>query len=405
MTRYTSLSVFLFSALSLIIPSGFSIGAAMLFVGAIVLLKKPRPAILDRNDKIIMATLLFYFTVSILLNLLHHAQGKEYDLPLRFLLAIPALMLLRTYPAKPKYYWAGLAIGGILAACFGAGQLILLGVPRAGGHTNEIQFGNISFILGILCLSGLTWAKEQPQAKQWTLLLLSGFTLGILGAIMSGSRGSWIGLPLCLIIVYICYGKAFDKRIIWSSITALLIAGTIIYLLPQTGVKERVHLAINEAQDYANTHNATTSIGTRIEMWRAGALAAAERPILGWGKTGFVERETALIAEGKIDPFMAGNNHVYNEWLDALVKRGIPGLIALLALHFVPLSAFIRYFRQGTRSQRPYALAGILLITSYLTFGFSQVFMSHNSGVMSLGFMLVIVWSLMRNASALDMAK
>jgi O-antigen ligase len=397
MTRYTSFAVFIFSAIALIVPSGFSFGAALLLIGSVTLLKTGNSAHLNKEDRMVVAVLLFYFLVFVALNLLHGEGIKEYDLPLRFLYAVPALLLLRAYPPAPAFYWAGLIVGGILAGCFAGWQVLFLGAERAGGYTNQIQYGDISFIIGILCLAGFGWAAEQRKATQWIYSLVAGAVFGILGALLTGSRGSWIGLPVCLCVLFYCANK-FSKKYLSGAICLLAVCFGIIYFTPGTGFKARAEAAGKEAQEYLHEKNAVTSIGVRMEMWRTALLVIPERPWLGWGKTGFVAHESALIKEGKVDPFMKDNNHVYNEWLDAMVKRGLPGLIALLALYFVPLAFFVRYLRQGNAMQRPYALGGILLIVCYISFGFSQVFMAHNMGVMTLGFMLVILWGLLRGA-------
>lgn len=402
MIRYTSFAVFIFSAISLIIPSGFSVGAALLLLGSLSLFKQDATVQLNKQDKILIAILLFYFLIFVMLNLLHGEGIKEFDLPLRFLLAVPALLLLRAYPPSPAYYWAGLIVGGVLAGCFTGWQNLFLGQDRAGGHTNPIQYGNISFILGILCLAGFNWAQQQRRAALWIVLLIAGAIMGLLGSLFTGSRGSWMGLPVCLCILYWYYGGTLDKRYVVSAIAVLAIGLTVIYVTPRTEVKTRAELAVNEARDYLRNKNAVTSIGVRMEMWRTAFIVIPERPWFGWGKTGFVARESTLIQDGTINAFMQDNNHVYNEWLDALVKRGVFGLIALLSLYCVPFAFFIHTLRHGHAVQRPYALAGLLLITCFISFGFSQVFMAHNTGVMTLGFMLVILWGLLRNSPQHD---
>ena len=396
MIGYTSLAVFLFFAISLIIPSGFSVGATALLLGGLALFRRNVRLQLDREDQLLIAVLLFYFVVAVIMNLIHGEIIKEYDLPLRFLLAIPSLMVLRLYPPSPRYFWMGLAIGGILAGLFTGWQNLFIIHGRAGGHTNSIQYGNISFIMGIFCLVGLGWAKEQFRAKSWMLLLILGAVMGMLGSMFTGSRGSWVALPICLYLLYRCYGGTISKRYLLSVISALVVICAVIYMIPRTEVKVRAQLAFTEAQDYMRTRNAGSSIGTRMEMWHAGALAAEERPLLGWGKAGFVVRETELINEGKVSPLMQDNNHVYNEWLDAIVKRGVPGLLALLALYLVPLYLFSKYIKHGSAAQKPYALCGLMLIVCYIGFGFSQVFMAHNTGVMTLGFTMVILWGLLK---------
>jgi len=70
MNRFTSFAVFLYSAISLVIPSGYSVGAGLLVLGSLVLLKK-RDLTLSRDDLRLMAVFFFYFLVSICMNVLH----------------------------------------------------------------------------------------------------------------------------------------------------------------------------------------------------------------------------------------------------------------------------------------------------------------------------------------------
>ncbi|WDZ95090.1 O-antigen ligase family protein [Herbaspirillum sp. WKF16] len=396
MNRFTSFAVFLYSAISLIVPSGFSVGSGLLVLGSVVLLERRRRAPLSREDRALIAVFLFYFAVSVGMNLLHHEIVKEYDLPLRFLLAVPALLLLRAYPPAPGFFWGGLAVGGMLAGLFAGYQNLGLHIERAGGHTNPIQYGNISFIIGMLSLAGIGWALRQDRSRSWIVALTIGGVMGLLGSLFTGSRGSWMAFPFCLLALYACYGGEIEKRHVWRIVGVVLAAAIVVFAVPRTGVRERAELAWREAAMYMKNKNAETSIGTRMEMWRTGYLAAADSPLLGMGKAGFVAWESAQIDAGRIDPFMRENNHVYNEWLDAVVKRGLPGLAALLLLYFVPLRYFFRRFRSGAERARPYAVGGIILIINYICFGFSQVFMAHNTGVMTLGFTTVILWALLR---------
>ena len=407
MNRYTSLAVFLYSAISLIVPSGFSVGAGMLVLGSLVLLKNPNVAV-SRDDKLIMAVFCFYFVVSVAMNLLHGEIVKEYDLPLRFLLAVPALLLLRAYPPSPALFWSGLIIGGILAGLYTGWQNLFVyagTMIRSGGHTNPIQYGNISSLVGMLCLAGLGWAIQQKSSVYWVIFLLCGFFMGMLGSLFTGSRGSWVGLPFCLWILYRAYGGEVSKRYVLGGFTAAVVAIAVAYAIPRTAVKERAHLAVSETLSYLKTRNADSSLGTRMEMWRVGFMAATERPLLGFGKAGLVKWESAEIAAGRIDPLMEGNNHVYNEWLDAIAKRGLPGLIALLVLYAIPLRLFMQHAKMASRRAKPYAIGGMMLVVNYICFGFSQVFMAHNTGVMTLAFSTVILWGLLRGEEAKENAQ
>jgi O-antigen ligase len=93
---------------------------------------------------------------------------------------------------------------------------------------------------------------------------------------------------------------------------------------------------------------------------------------------------------------MRNNNHVYNEWLDAQVKRGVFGLIALLALYAVPIYMFVAQLKLVGARAKPYAIAGIMIFINYIFFGFSQVILTNNTGVMTLAFSTAILWALLR---------
>ncbi|NMM28048.1 MAG: O-antigen ligase family protein [Glaciimonas sp.] len=396
MIIYTSVAVFLFFAIALVIPSGFSVGAVLLLAGSIVLLRKHAKIKLQREEIILISVLALYFLAGSFANLVHGAPIREYDSPMRFMLAIPVLLLLRVFPPIPRFFWGGVATGAIASGLFAAWQFFFEGGMRADGFTNPIQFGNIGILLGILCLPGLGWAASQRRSAFWLILLSGGIFLGLLGSLFSESRGSWISLPVALLVAYQCYGEALHKRHIAASLAVMLVLFGVLYVMPRTPMEVRVRLSIAETQDYFKSGNTMTSAGTRLEMWRTGLLLFPERPWLGWGKEGYMKEAARLTQAGKVRPTDDVHSHLHNEYLDALVKRGVLGLAALLILYLVPLALFVKRIRSENHAVRPYAVAGALLSVCYICFGLTQAFLTHNNGVMIFAFTLVILWSLLR---------
>jgi O-antigen ligase len=392
MYLYTSAAVFLFSAIALAIPSGFSFGAVLLLAGSVALpWKRIKPG-LKMADRMLILVLAQYFVICILANLMHHEIAREYDIPSRLVLVIPALLLLLAYPPNPMAIWSGLAVGASAAGVFAGWQNLDIGMSRADGFTNPIQFGNISLLLGVLCLAGLPWAKSRHQAVFWTGLLLVGAELGILGSVFTGSRGSWLSLPFCLFFLYRCYGKTLGKRraiIGFFAIAAL-------FAIPRAGVTERIQQAVVETTGYVNAGDAENSSGARLEMWRVGFMIFPEHPWLGWGKQGYMDKKEQLIDTGMASPIISEHTHLHNEYLDALVKRGLPGLASVLALYLAPLLLFMREMKRTGPKGRPYAVAGVLLIICYLGFGLTQAFLTHNNGVTMFAFLLAVFWASLR---------
>lgn len=400
MLVYTSVAVFLFSTLALIVTSGFSIGASLMVLGSLVLLWKRPASPLQRDDRVLIAVFLLYFAVSAGVNLVHSAPVREYDAPLRFLLAIPALLLLLAYPPRPAALWAGLSLGAIGAAVFAAWQTLALGEPRAFGTTNPIQFGNIAILFAILCLAGLAWAAAQRHKAAWAALLLLGAACGTAASIMTASRGSWVALPVGACLLAFQHAGNFGKRRLGAGLLALVALMAAVYALPQTGVKARTELAEVEIHNYLSKGNADSSVGARLEMWRSGIAMVPERPLLGWGKQGYIDHKAALIKDGKLSPWLLLFPHLHNEYLDALVKRGVLGLLTLLALFLVPLRLFARQLRDAGAGAEPraYAAAGVAVCVSYLLFGLTQAFLTHNNGVMMYAFLTTMLWAGLRHS-------
>src|SRR5690625_7997066 len=93
---YSLVAVFLFCALALIVPSGYSVGSALLLGGGLVCLLC-QPGLtrqLQRDDYWLLTVFLFYGLVGVF-NVLYHGESSRYfDNPARLLLAPVGSFLL-----------------------------------------------------------------------------------------------------------------------------------------------------------------------------------------------------------------------------------------------------------------------------------------------------------------------
>nr|WP_290955658.1 O-antigen ligase family protein [Halomonas sp.] len=389
---YTSLAVLLLGAIALIVPSGYSVGAVMLLLGSIVLLIK-RPVLgLTRRDWLVIAAMLAYAAVS-MLEAWWDGQGtRGLDSPIRFLFAIPAMLLVMAYPPRLSWLWTGLALGAIGAGGWAGWQKLVEGEWRATGFTHVIQFGNLSMLLGILCFAGLGWAWVLPRRLPWVALLLFGGLMGMLGSLFSGSRGGWIGLPFVLLVFYRGYGRHLPGLVKGAMLVAIVAGASLMYVLPQTGVQSRVHEAFDDVSRYVSGESLTNSVGARFEMWKGASQLILEKPLIGWGDNGYQKGMQGLADQGVIHPEVTLYGHAHNEFIDAWAKRGLIGLVVLLTLYLIPMKFFARRLDSPDLELRSLAVAGVLLSVAYIDFGLSQVFLSHNSGVMMFAFLLAVLW-------------
>ena len=399
LTIFCSSSVFLLVALALVVPSGYSIGATFLLLPALVyLFVRPYPA-LNKADTYLIVTLLSYFFVGAVGNYYHHLSSSSFDKISRFLLAIPVLLLLMRFPVKPLYFWSGIACGAIGAGLLSVWNYWIQGAERAAGHTNAIQFGDIAMLFSCILLAVL--ASTKRYSKWFVLLLAVGIVSGIVASLLSGARGGWLALPATLLMLYLVFKlyKNLKKTVIF--LLLLLSPMVLLSLLPQTNfVQTRINIGLIDIQRFQAAADTSTSLGSRLHLWKRGVQMIALHPLAGWGT--LKHAATYLDEHGAHDEVLAQYDHVHNEFLDAILKRGVMGGVALLALFLVPALLFYQQWNEVLPSQKHTPLAGLTLILCTAVFGLTQTFFSHTSGVMVYVFSLVILWAQTRTQTFTD---
>lgn len=385
-----SMFVFLFGALALIVPSGYTYGPVLLLLIALVyLFVRPYPQLLI-SDKCLIASLLLYFLVGVVTNFIHHLPSRSYDNFSRFLFAIPVLLLLLRFPVKPIYLWMGVALGALGAGFVALVDFYVYGELRAGGYNNPIQFGDIAMLFSCLLIAGCSWAKQYSR----NMIIIFGVCIigGILASLLSGARGGWLVLPFALALFYFVNNFHENTRSTVFFILTILCAGVFAYyFLSPDVVRIRISYAISDIQLYVQTNNTNTSVGARIMLWQSSLPLIAERPLSGWGSVA----NYVNLSGNNADVFQRFN-HFHNDFLDALVKRGLLGGMALLMIYVVPVVLFYRQLTQCASAKAPLVYAGLLLIVATFIFGLTQSFFSHSSGVMVYVFMLVFLWAQVR---------
>lgn len=350
MLGLTSVCVFLFSALALAVGSGYSLGAGtMLLASTWLLWKRPRLG-LQRKDYVLIGVLLFYFLIYTINMLWHGDPSRELDMPLRALLAIAVLLLLLAYPPRAEAWWAGLAIGAIAGTALACWQLLYLHISRPQAATsNAIHYGNVSMLLGMLSLAGLDWANKQRHRIAWISLMGLGCVAGVAGSVLSSSRGGWIAFPICIAIFVLYRSRQYGKRYLCPALLGLAAVVLLPFFIPHSPVAQRATMAIAELEKFQKDRNVDTSVGQRLEMWRLSWAMSHQNPWLGLGRSGYMDQKEALFAQGKLSAPIKNYTNAHNDYLDALTKRGIPGVLALLALFFVPLTLFVQALRSAPR--------------------------------------------------------
>jgi len=368
-----SLAVFLLPAL--VLTTSFGIGLVEFFVLMCVCccggtLWKRRRELFGEARMIGFAFLLQFVLVVASLA----ATGFEphfLENPGKQLLAAAVIGLVALTRPRAAWFWPGLFVGAVGAAVLASYQRFGLDVSRVEGFHMAISFGDISMTLGLMSLASI----ERFAGTRWKLLPYVACLSGVAASILSGSRGGWIALMSSFVPLYL-YGKPAMRRGIAAIVVVTILLFTGGYFLPESRVHARVAEAVTDVLQY-RVGNAATSVGARFEMWKGAWIMFEEHPLFGVGRTRYHAALSELIDHGRINAAVRDYHHAHNEMLQALATEGLPGAFALLFLYAAPLTFFVRCLRRDDVS-KPYALAGMLLVLSYIDFGLTQVLSAHH---------------------------
>lgn len=323
---------------------------------------------------------------------------KLLDYPFRFLFVIPIFLVLRRFNLSAKYLYAGIIFGAIGAGVFAIYQRYFLGIIQTKGFVFHISFGDISILLAFMSLAAWPLFSHSRFKKSAIFLILLAFSLGITGSILSTARGSWIAAPILFLLLI---NKYIANSILRMGISIVFISACVGLYQGSNSINTRVNLIASEIEDYYVDNSAATSVGARLEMWRAGWLMFKEKPWTGIGTGNYYQVSGELIKSGKMQPG-AHYEHAHNDYISILAESGIPGLLSLLLLYGTTWYYFSSGFKQEKNIQNnTLALTGKLLIAGYATFSLTQANLNHQITIFFLAVMIAILAGLL-NREAYD---
>lgn len=404
-----------FVASLIVLPLGYAVvpllAASVALVGNLV--TQERRARLDAEDALWLLVLLGYAVVWLAdvarTGVWPEGRGGHgVLLPLWPVLAAGLLVWLRRYPPALLGWWLGLIGGALGAGAIACYERIWLGDARADNGMNAIPFGNLGLLLGALAfVAMLGRVSDASRRSVWLtgLLGLAGVA-GLVTSLLSGTRGGWIALPLLGWLIFRTFhGILPGKRLLlmFGLLGALLIGAV---SLPQSGVLSRVAVAVDNLQRYFQDDVKGTPEGLRLEMWKAGAVLFAEKPLLGWGEGRLQAARDKMVAEGELHPEVSLYEQLHSEIIDTAARRGLVGLLTLAGLYGIPLLLFTRHLR-GCRDSRArtLALSGLVVCVAFIDFGLSQSMLRDARGLAGYLGLNVICWVLLKRQTAVGVSK
>jgi len=393
--------IFLYPVLILVLFPADSTGLVLLALGGFwALWRFGKGEAASREEK------LFYFAVSVfflaalvttLLGGIEDGGLKKLNKFLHLLLAIPAYLFLRRVGVNLAALWYGLVAGAVVAILTALFEV--WGQPtgfRASGVTHPIIFGDLALAMGWMPLAGMGWFASRSR---WQMVLpVMAALCGLLASLLSHSRGGWVAIPF-LVLIFLWFSRAhITPQQRWMAVILLCAALAIGYLIPATGVKGTIDRTATNISGYfysdIDDEIRETSIGTRFEMWQAAWHIFRDNPLLGVGWGHYKEEAQQLVDAGLRNASAAYWGHPHNQFLSAMANGGTVALIALLLLFLLPARLFARIAGRRSVADAQYtALAGLLLIAAFISFGLSEAILERTRPVSFFAFYLAVLFA------------
>ena len=176
------------------------------------------------------------------------------------------------------------------------------------------------------------------------------------------------------------------------------------YLIPQTGVKDRLNKATSNVAQWSENGESNTSTGARLEMWKASYQVVKEQPLFGVGEDNYSKHQQALINQGKISKSVEDFLHPHGEYITSLVEQGFIGLVAFIAVLFVPLKYLLYRIKlnQDGYGQKILITSGLLIILHYALYSVTSGVFDHQSTALFYSAFMTIILGLIKSNSRVE---
>ncbi|RUR31331.1 O-antigen ligase family protein [Vreelandella nanhaiensis] len=386
LTFLNGVIIFGFSASLVLIPQahwwfGLAALVSAFLAGSVLAGYKKYPFVLTGDDyKLVGALVLFgsvwWWNVLDSGSLPWVADEGFHHLYLWPFIAAFFLLSARVFTPSPHWLWIGVCCGALGAGMIAIYERVVIGQSRADNGINAIPFGNLSLLLSAISLiAAIYYIQKRRQPYYWLVLLaISAAFLGFLASLLSGTRGGWVSIPFIIALLAPATKNLITPKA--RNLTIVFIVLTIIVAIayPPSGVWLRLVSIFDDAYRYFVNNDANNSLGTRLEMWRAGWVMFIENPVFGVGEKSIQKLLPLLISEeiayerGVVFP------QLHSDIIDTLARRGLLGVISLVLLYAAFALVFIKKMLQENYQlhSRLLAVSGMMVIVAFFDFGLTQ---------------------------------
>jgi O-antigen ligase len=253
------------------------------------------------------------------------------------------------------------------------------------GFLGIIPHTSLSIILGMLALR--LWVAADGSFRQRllpALLVCGAFSMPLLTQTRSG-----LVLALLLgLLVWLLLPNKSMRILVYGGGGAIAVMAIV---LSSSSLWPREDRTLTEIGHYmTGDRSVITSTTARIELWRLAGRMFAEHPFIGVGNHGFRAALSSYKAQGETPAQLELFTHPHNEFLKLAAEGGLPGILSLALLYFVPLASAMRRYLRRPSAANP-ALMVVIVSSGFLMAGAVDVMLAWRPTIMFYGLVVSLL--------------
>lgn len=365
-------------AASLSLPDAYTIaGALFAIVGLFYLAKRLmmsrsifEPHLSGKLCLIFMA----YAFICVGIQFWHDAPISHYEMYIPFLWAPLIVLAVLDGRIDRRIIWLGCFLGALFACILASYQSIIVGIDRPNGFLgNTVTFGNNALLLGSIAVAGRHDPHVKVHKSVWLLLMYLGFLFGCVSSLITLSKAGW---PLIVVVLIWVTVEDFWRASRQGRLLFALAASMAVCLLPFMPLDRpisRIESAAIGTTTWLQTGEVIEgSAGPRLELWKFGLSIVFEKPWLGHGREGVIQRMQEKIAHNDVNPWIKNLTNVHNEPLQLWAEQGLIGLLGWAMIFISSALVFGRAYLQHQHAQKVVGQAGLITVAASLIFGLTD---------------------------------
>jgi O-antigen ligase len=291
------------------------------------------------------------------------------NIPFLFFLFIYGRLSLSSREGVLRSVEIGVFTGAFATLGFALVDAFIQHSPRAEGMAGNA--GPFGVICSVLYGFSLITGSRHTGAFRW-IAALSAVSAAV-ALLLSGMRSLWPILLIAPSIPLVFFRPKLDMRTVWRIALIVAVPLIIAIFVSHSAVQSRIERFFTDVEqveggDYEN------SVGYRLRLWEVGLDLAKKNPIFGQGPSNAIAAAKAAALDENGNP--AGFSHFHNFLLNAMVRAGLVGVAALLAMFIVPVWVAVRRRKDGVGS---IGLALMLALeAAYLLSGSVGIMLGHD---------------------------